>query len=152
MGIFLAHIRRRLSSRLRFCVFWEAGRDRVFLVSEPVRHKTDLILTGNLKQVIVTLQYTYAIHMMILTPFGIDRLPFLISISLFRWYPWSNYFSRAIWVPSWFLSSFRSIFLILSPKFGHSMLKPVAEIRARSGSVVDAWCYERDVIFLKYMS
>ena len=26
-GIFLAYIRRRLSSRLRFRVFWEAGRD-----------------------------------------------------------------------------------------------------------------------------
>ena len=34
-GIFLAYIRRRPSSRLRFRVFWEAGRDRIFLVSEP---------------------------------------------------------------------------------------------------------------------
>ena len=34
-GIFLAYIRRRLSSRLCFHVFWEAGRDRVFMVSEP---------------------------------------------------------------------------------------------------------------------
>ena len=29
-GIFLAYIRRRLSSRFCFHVFWEAGRDRVF--------------------------------------------------------------------------------------------------------------------------
>jgi len=34
-GIFLANIRRRLSSRLCCHVFWEAGRDRIFLVSEP---------------------------------------------------------------------------------------------------------------------
>jgi len=34
-GIFLAYMRRRLVSRLRSSVFWEAGRDRVFLVSEP---------------------------------------------------------------------------------------------------------------------
>jgi len=33
--IFLTYIRHRLSSRLCFHVFWEAGRDRVFLVSEP---------------------------------------------------------------------------------------------------------------------
>ena len=30
-GIFLAYIRHRPSSRLRFSVFWEAGRDRVFV-------------------------------------------------------------------------------------------------------------------------
>ena len=54
-GIFLAYIRRRLSSRLRFHVFWEAGRDRVFLVSEPGLLKKDLVLTDNLKQAIVTL-------------------------------------------------------------------------------------------------
>ena len=35
-----------------------------------------LVLTSNLKQVIVTLQYTYTVHPMILTPFGIDRSPF----------------------------------------------------------------------------
>ena len=33
--IFLAYIYRRLSSRLRFHVFWEARRYRVFVVSEP---------------------------------------------------------------------------------------------------------------------
>ena len=84
LGIFLAYIRRRLSSRLCFHVFWETGRDRVFLVSEPgfrlamlnldfCFRKRDLVLTDNLKQAIVTLQYTYTIHTMILTPFGIDR-------------------------------------------------------------------------------
>ena len=63
VGIFLAYIRRRPSSRLRFCVFWEAGRDRVFLVSEPgSTEKENLDLTGNLKQVIFTLQYTYTTH------------------------------------------------------------------------------------------
>ena len=45
-----------------FHVFWEAGHDRVFLISEP-----------GLKQIIVTLQYTYTIHTMILTPFRIDH-------------------------------------------------------------------------------
>ena len=34
-GILLAYIRRWLSLQLRFHVFREAGRDRVFLVSEP---------------------------------------------------------------------------------------------------------------------
>ena len=34
-GIFLPDMRRRLSSRIRSSVFWEAGRDRVFLLSEP---------------------------------------------------------------------------------------------------------------------
>ena len=34
-GIFLAYMRRPLLSRLRCHVFWEAGHDRVFLVSEP---------------------------------------------------------------------------------------------------------------------
>jgi len=33
-GIFLAYMSRRLSLRLRFHVFWEAGLNRVFLVSE----------------------------------------------------------------------------------------------------------------------
>jgi len=32
---FLAYIHRRLSSWLRFHIFWEAGRERVFLESEP---------------------------------------------------------------------------------------------------------------------
>ena len=41
-----------------------------------VYSKEDLIFTGNLKRAIVTLQYTYIIHMIILTPFGIDRPPF----------------------------------------------------------------------------
>jgi len=56
----------RLASRLYFSVFMEAGRDRVFLVSEPrlstcdpdlllLFRKRDLVLTGNLKQVIVAL-------------------------------------------------------------------------------------------------
>jgi len=73
---FLAYIRRRLSSRLCFHVFWEAERDKVFLLSEPGLLKENLGLTGNLKQVIFTLQYIYTIHAMILTPFGINRLPF----------------------------------------------------------------------------
>jgi len=34
-GILLAYIRRRLSSRFRFHIFWKAERDRVFLASEP---------------------------------------------------------------------------------------------------------------------
>jgi len=38
-----------------------------------VYSKENLDLTGNLKQVIVTLQYTYTILTMILTPFGIDH-------------------------------------------------------------------------------
>ena len=43
---------RRLVSRLRSSVFWEAGRDRVFLVSEPGLQKRDLVHTGNLQQAI----------------------------------------------------------------------------------------------------
>ena len=86
-GIFLAYIRRRLVSRLRSSVFWEAGRDRVILVSEPrfstcdvefllLFRKGDLVLTGYLRQVTFTLQYTYTILLIILTPFGIDRPSF----------------------------------------------------------------------------
>jgi len=67
LDILLAYIRRRLSSRLRFRVFWEAERDRIFLVSEPgfrlatwlltlSFRKRDLVLIGNLKQVIFILQ------------------------------------------------------------------------------------------------
>ena len=43
-GILLAFIHRRLLSRLRFHIFWEAGRDRIFLVL-----KEDLVLTFDLK-------------------------------------------------------------------------------------------------------
>ena len=38
-----------------FHVFWEVGRDRIFLVSEPGLLKENLVLFGNLKQVILTL-------------------------------------------------------------------------------------------------
>jgi len=33
-GISLTYIRRRLSSRLHFHIFWEVGRKKVFLVSK----------------------------------------------------------------------------------------------------------------------
>ena len=85
-GIFLAYVRRRLSSRFRFHVFWEAEHDRVFLILEPgfrlailLFSQEDLVLTSDQRQVIFTLQYTYTIHMKILTPFGIDRPSFGIS-------------------------------------------------------------------------
>jgi len=74
-GILLAYMYRRLSSRLCFHVLWEAEHDRVSLVSEPAFylrffsfHKNDLVLTCNLKHAILTLHYTYTIHIMILTP------------------------------------------------------------------------------------
>jgi len=57
-GIFPPVYTCRFSSRLRSHVFWEAERDRVFLVSEPCLIKEDLVLTTKLKQVILTLQYT----------------------------------------------------------------------------------------------
>ena len=64
VGIFLAYIRRRPSSRLRFHVFWEAGCDMIFLISEPGLLKEDLVLTGNLKQVIKsTMIYQYHYNM-----------------------------------------------------------------------------------------
>ena len=59
-----------------FHVFWEAGHDRVFLVSEPGLLKKDLVNSANLKQATVTMQCIYAIHTMILTPLGIDCPPF----------------------------------------------------------------------------
>ena len=48
-GIFLAYIRHRPSSRLCFYVFWEAARDRIFLVSESGLLKKDLALTCDLR-------------------------------------------------------------------------------------------------------
>ena len=59
--------------------FGKRGRDRIFLISEPGLFKKDQVRTGNLKQVIITLQYTYTIHTMILIQFGINRAPFLNS-------------------------------------------------------------------------
>ena len=143
MGYFLVYIRRWLSSRLCFHVFWEAGRDRIFLVSEPCLLKEDLILTGYLRQVIFALQYTYTIHTMILTQFGVDRPPFwnpsleffmsLISTILLEW--------SGFHLDSY--SSCRFYFLILSFRTGYSILKRVAEIRARNGSAMDSWCSEK---------
>jgi len=71
-GIFLAYVHRRLSLRLCFHVFWEAGHDRDSLVSESGLLKKDLVNTGNLKQTIVIILCTYTIYTMILTPLGID--------------------------------------------------------------------------------
>ena len=102
-GILLAYICSRLSSRLQFYVFWEAGHDRVFLVSESGLLKKDLVHTSNWKQAIVTMQCTYAIHTIILTPLGIDCPPFKYS-SLWS-FDLSDCISssRVILVPSWFL-------------------------------------------------
>jgi len=44
-GVFSSHIRRRLTSRLHFPIFQEAGHDRIFLVSESSLLKEDLVLT-----------------------------------------------------------------------------------------------------------
>ena len=85
----------------------------------------------------MSLQYTYTIHVIILTPFG------NWSSSLWKFYSWSvdihdsNTSIRVIWI-SILISSFFSILflLILSLEIAYSMLKLVAEIRARSGIVV----------------
>ena len=116
-GILLAYIRRWLSLRLYFPIIWEAGCDGVFLVSEPgfrfvilifdfLIFVRNLVHTGNLKHAIVTLQYTYIIHIMILS------LLVNWSSSLWNSISWSfdihdsNTSFRVIWIPSWFLFFF----------------------------------------------
>jgi len=70
---------------------------------------------------------------MILTPYGIDHLAFWNSSLKSFDFSNSNSFS-GFHLDSYPL--FDSIFLILPPEFDPSILKLVAEIRARSGSVV----------------
>ena len=136
MGIFLAYIRRRPSSRLRFCVFWKAGRDRVFLISEPgfdINRTWFLPITWtsyNYTAVYIYYPLWYSVHLEL-------TVLFWKSISLIFWSPWSHLSYRVILVPSWFLFSL-SILFFWSCLLGivHFMLKMVAEIRARSGIVV----------------
>ena len=142
-GIFLAYIRLWLSSQLRFHVFWEAGGDRVFLVSEPGLLKENLVLIGNLKQLIFTLQYTYLIHYDISPLVNwssslLESIFWIFDVPEYISFFQSNLDSILILIllPS-------SIFLILSPEFDHSMLKSIAEIRERSGSMVNLWCSKK---------
>ena len=115
-GIFLAYIRRRLSSRLCFHVFWEAGRDRFFLVSEP---GFDVNRTWFLPIIWTSYNYTaiYIYYPMILYPLWINCPPFENS------FLWSSnlsdcvYSLRVILIP---ILLVYSIFLILS--FGNCSL------------------------------
>jgi len=54
-GVFFSRIYIADSHRLNFRVYWEAGHDKVFLVTEPGLLKEKLVLTSNLKRAIVTL-------------------------------------------------------------------------------------------------
>ena len=106
--------------------------------------KGGLVLTGDLKHVIVTLQYTYITYTVILSPLGNQVLFLWKFITWFFWYFWFQSLSK--WSEIFSLISIfhiNYIFLILSLGIGYPMLKLVAEIRARSGSVVDPWCSEK---------
>ena len=105
--------------------------------------KINLVHTGNLKQVTFTLQYTYTIHTMILTPFEIGRPSFgnsylrslisLISTLLLEWSGFSFCFS----------SSFPILFFDLVSWDWLLLAEVGSRIRARNGSVMDLWCAEK---------
>ena len=100
------------------------------LVASLLVSQEDLVLTCNLKQVIFILQYTYTIHIMILSPIEIDRPsienPSIWSFNIHDFYS----SSRVIWI---FILNFilflDSISPIPSLGTSHSMLKLIAEIR-----------------------
>ena len=97
-------------------------------------HKKDLVLIGNLKQVIFTLQHTYIIHIAILSPIK-NRSTSLWNPSLESFDVPDSYIFTDFDISKWFdflfdsNFPFRFYFLILVIETDHSILKSIVEIR-----------------------
>ena len=122
-----------------------ARHDRVFLISESgstctfgFRHKEDLVLTCDLRQVICTLQYTYIIPTMILTP--------LENRSFFLWNP-----SQGVFWCSWLQLSFQSdLEFLLDSHMHFDSFYPILSLRTgnqiwiddiNQSSAAESWCH-----------
>ena len=107
------------------------GHDRIFLISEPDLLKGDLVLADDLRQVILTLQLTYNIHTMILSPWRINHPSFANPYLDFD-VPDFNFPSRVIHI-SFLVLKFTFPILTLGLAFGS---KSTSEIREHNESVV----------------
>ena len=130
-----------------------SGRDRVFLISEPILTWKDLVLTGDLRRVILTLQYTYTIHTIILSPYE-NRSNFLWILIL--WISWCIWFQPPFQsVLNFHLDSYIHLDSSLPDVVswaGHRR-ESMAEIRVHSGIMVlreAMWEWE-DVVILSGM-